>query len=94
MALAFNFQVASTLVIVDYPHAAAALLQAKSRICRIGQEEKAKILMLLAHNTIDRVIAARTEAKHIPILAGSAQTAAQRHEVETAMRKANIAESL
>ncbi|THW37853.1 hypothetical protein D6D21_08068 [Aureobasidium pullulans] len=40
------------------------------------------------------VIAARTEAKRIPILAGSAATNAQLHEVETAMRKANVAESL
>ncbi|THZ77734.1 hypothetical protein D6C85_01496 [Aureobasidium pullulans] len=50
---AFNFQVASTMVIVDYAHAAAALLQAKSRICRIGQINEAKILILLAHNMID-----------------------------------------
>ncbi|THX25428.1 hypothetical protein D6C77_04744 [Aureobasidium pullulans] len=75
-------------------HAAAALLQAKSRICRIGQINEAKILILLAHNIIDWIIAARTEAKSIPILAGSAATNAQLHEVETAMRKANIAESL
>ncbi|CAD0055550.1 unnamed protein product [Aureobasidium pullulans] len=40
------------------------------------------------------IIAARTEAKRIPILAGSAATNAQLNEVETVMRKANIAESL
>ncbi|THW57104.1 hypothetical protein D6D20_08215 [Aureobasidium pullulans] len=50
---AFNFYVAPTMVIVDYAHAAAALLQAKSRICRIGQINEAKILILLAHNIIE-----------------------------------------
>ncbi|KEQ81339.1 hypothetical protein M438DRAFT_358057 [Aureobasidium pullulans EXF-150] len=69
-------------------------LQAKSCIYRIGQINQAKILILLAHNIIDWIIAARTEAKHIPILVGSAATNAQLHEVETAMRKATIAESL
>ena len=51
-----------------------------------AKRRKAKILIVLAHNTFDQVIAAKTKAKLIPILTGSATLTAARHEIETIMR--------
>lgn len=51
-----------------------------------AKRRKAKILIVLGRNTFDQVIAAKTKAKLIPILTGSATLTAARHEIETIMR--------
>ncbi|KEQ90147.1 hypothetical protein AUEXF2481DRAFT_9693 [Aureobasidium subglaciale EXF-2481] len=56
------------------------------------QEEEALILILLAHNTFDQVIAARTEVKQLPIIAGAARLVAEQHKVKQLMRDEEIPE--
>ena len=58
----------------------------------MGQEEKPVILILMCHNSVDQIIAARTETKHIPIIVGNARLRADQYEVENAMRDKNIPE--
>lgn len=82
-----NLQVATKVIIFKPADMAAQILQAKTRICRIGQEGQREIAILVCHNTIDQTMAARTESKYIPIIAGSCGLEADRNEVETAMRE-------
>lgn len=91
--VSYNFQVASAMIMFDYPPAAAIGLQAIARICRMGQEATPIVEILLAHNSVDQIIASRTESKHIPIIAGNATLTADQYEVENAMRADTIPET-
>lgn len=89
-AQSLNFQVASAMLITDFPESASILSQAVARICRIGQTTAPVIEIILCHNTIDQMIATKTEQKQLPILAGSCALTASIYEVEGLMRDNNV----
>lgn len=61
-----------------------------SRVSRLGQPRDTIVLVAMCHNTVDQQIAASTERKYLPILAGSYDLKAKPHEVEASMRKAKL----
>lgn len=56
-----NLQVATREIIVDYPTNAGISLQAIDRVNRIGQTERPEVHILMCANTVDQIVAARTE---------------------------------